>query len=84
MRTKETCEIHSSGELTIGMDLGDKASELCAIAEDGSVGWRTNVATEASERTKLFYSFEEPSRVAVQTGTHSLWSPTCWPYLFLG
>ena len=62
-------------ELTIGMDLGDKTSVLCALTRDGKVKWRTTVDSTVEEITALFSSFPDPSQlvVAMEAGTHSPW-----------
>lgn len=61
-----------SGRLTIGLDLGDRASCWCALGADGEVVARDTVATER-EALKYFFGQIPASLVAMEVGTHSPW-----------
>lgn len=58
--------------MTVGVDLGDRFSNYCVIAEDGEVVRRTRIST-----TKKAFSREFPAepkvRIALEVGTHSPW-----------
>ena len=56
----------------IGIDMGDRRSEICALDGEGNVQKRRKVATE---RGALQREFErvEPARVVLEAGTHSPW-----------
>ena len=58
--------------LTIGLDLGDKVSQVCEIDADGRVVKRASVATTpgAIER---YFGGRPPCRVALEVSTHSPW-----------
>lgn len=64
-----------STNLTIGMDLGDLNSALCALPKKGDVLWRTAVNNTPEEIRACFSGCKDPSTVVVvmETGTHSPW-----------
>lgn len=59
-------------QMTIGLDLGSKWSELFALAADGEILAQERVATTRSAMKKRFKDFE-PARVVIETGAVSLW-----------
>jgi transposase len=56
----------------IGMDLGDRRSELCALDSEGDVIWRRRLKTRAPALQE-FFSTLPPTRVIIEVGTHSPW-----------
>ena len=70
-------EAHKKGEpiaarLTIGLDLGDRASCWCVLDENGEVIGRGVVSTDRQSMEREFKQFPF-SRVALEVGTHSPW-----------
>jgi hypothetical protein len=70
-------EAHKKGEpiaarLTIGLDLGDRASCWCVLDENGEVIGRGVVSTDRQSMEREFKQFPL-SRVALEVGTHSPW-----------
>jgi len=66
---------HTTGKeakLVIGVDLGDKHSEVCVIDESGEVRVRTQLKTTAAAFEKFFAGMG-PARIAMEVGTHSPW-----------
>ena len=61
--------------LTIGIDLGDKNSELCSLMTDGQVKRRTSVETTQAAMRAFFAKCKTPEKVVVvmEAGTHSPW-----------
>jgi transposase len=59
-------------QLTIGLDLGDRSSFYCVLNGAGEVVLETKVATNPEAMRKTFVNMA-PSRVALETGTHSPW-----------
>lgn len=60
------------GQLTIGVDLGDRASCYCVLDEEGEVIGRGTVVMEQQPLNTLFEKFPG-SVVALEVGTHSPW-----------
>lgn len=58
--------------MTIGMDLGDKASRCCAIGESGEVLFEQSVATTKKGMAE-FFGVLARCRIALEVGTHSPW-----------
>jgi hypothetical protein len=58
--------------MTIGIDLGDLWSQYCTLNEDGEVSDRGRFRTNPSGVDKRFRDLERV-RVAMETGTHSIW-----------
>jgi transposase len=58
--------------ITIGIDLGDIWSHYCTLNEDGEVVDRGRFRTNPSGVDKRFRDLERV-RVAMETGTHSIW-----------
>jgi transposase len=61
-------------QITAGLDLGDKYSYLCLIAqEDGEVMEEGRLRTTPEALMRRFAS-ERPMRIAIEAGTHSPWA----------
>jgi len=59
--------------MTAGLDLGDKYSHLCLIdSEGGEVIEEGRLRTNPEAFRRRFAS-EQPLRIAIEAGTHSLW-----------
>jgi hypothetical protein len=58
--------------MTIGIDLGDRTSELCALGADGEVVGRRRFATTKAGLAKALGDCA-PARVVIEVGTHSPW-----------
>ena len=67
--------MNTNAKLTIGMDLGDKTSELCALNVERNIDGRATVTMNPAVLHKFFSKFKVPSRVTVivEAGTHSPW-----------
>jgi hypothetical protein len=59
-------------QLTIGLDLGDRSSFYCVLNGAGEVILETKVATSPEAMRQTFEKMA-PSRIALETGTHSPW-----------
>ena len=60
------------GPITIGMDLGDKASRYCVLGDNGDVLSEGIVATTKKAMTQKFAGMRR-CRIAMEVGTHSPW-----------
>jgi transposase len=60
------------GQLTIGLDLGDRSSFYCVLNRAGEVILEERVATGPEAMKKAFEKMPA-SRIALETGTHSPW-----------
>src|SRR5579864_4646928 len=60
------------GSITIGMDLGDKASRYCEVNGGGETIQEASVGTTKKAMTQVFGS-RPRCRVAIEVGTHSPW-----------
>src|SRR6201987_2148477 len=60
------------GQLTIGLDLGDRSSFYCVLNRAGEVILEDRVATSPEAMKKRFEKMPA-SRIALETGTHSPW-----------
>ena len=58
--------------VTIGMDLGDKASRYCLLSDEGEVLREGQVATTIAGMTETFGRIGR-GRIAIAVGTHSPW-----------
>jgi transposase len=58
--------------ITVGIDLGDRTSEVCVLEEGGQVQRRFRVATTATRLAKVLSRIPE-CRVVMEVGTHSPW-----------
>jgi len=60
------------GQLTIGLDLGDRSSSYCVLDEAGEIILEQQVPT-TGEAVKQTFKRMPRSRIAMETGTHSPW-----------
>jgi transposase len=60
------------GQLTVGLDLGDRSSFYCVLNRVGEVILEERVATNPEAMKKTFEKMPA-SRIALETGTHSPW-----------
>ncbi len=67
-----TKRITAMTPLTIGIDLGDRRSEVCVLDAGGDVRRRFSVATTATSLHKVLAGIP-PSRIVIEVGTHSPW-----------
>ncbi len=58
--------------LTIGVDLGDRYSQLCVVDEQGEVSEEGRIATTARAMRKRFEGIAR-CRVVIEVGSHSPW-----------
>jgi transposase len=58
--------------LTIGLDLGDRTSQVCELDAAGTVVLETTIPTTAA-RIKRHFVDRERARVIIEVGTHSPW-----------
>lgn len=58
--------------LTIGIDLGDKKSQLCAVDGQGEIVFEASVLTTKKGMTQAFATLP-PCRIGMEVGTHSPW-----------
>ena len=61
-----------AGQLTIGLDLGDRWSFYCVLDESGKVLLEQKLPT-TPEAIKQTFAKIPPRRIAMETGTHSPW-----------
>jgi transposase len=60
------------GQLTIGLDLGDRCSAYCVLNEVGEIVFEHKLATTPEAMKRLFGGMPQ-CRIAMETGTHSPW-----------
>ena len=60
------------GQLTIGVDLGDRSSAYCVLNEAGEIVLEHKLATTPEAMKQVFSSMPR-CRIAMETGTHSPW-----------
>jgi len=65
-------QILKQARLTIGLDLGDRASYYCILDAAGNVIWEGSVPTTSIGMRQAFGGIPR-SRIALETGTHSPW-----------
>src|SRR5579864_2086318 len=65
-------KIFKKGQLTIGLDLGDRSSCYCVLDENGEIIREQKIATTPEEMQQAFGKMAR-SRIAMETGTHSPW-----------
>jgi len=61
-----------NGQLTIGLDLGDRSSSYCVLDEAGKILLEQKLPT-TPEGMKQTFARMPRSRIAMETGTHSPW-----------
>ncbi len=59
-------------KVTIGLDLGDRRTELCQLNELGAVVEQSSLPTSRAGIEKRFRDLE-PARIVLEAGTHSPW-----------
>jgi len=57
---------------TVGLDLGDRFSQVCGLLEDGTIGVEDKVASR-KEALRLYFRRFTGLRVVCEVGTHSPW-----------
>jgi transposase len=60
------------GQLTIGVDLGNRSSAYCILNEPGEIVLEHKLATTPEAMKQVFGSMPR-CRIAMETGTHSPW-----------
>jgi transposase len=65
-------KIFKKGQLTIGLDLGDRSSCYCVLDENGEIVLEQKLATTPEAIQQAFGKMAR-SRIAMETGTHSPW-----------
>ena len=60
------------GKLTMGLDLGDRYSQICVLAEDGELLEEARLRTTPTALRRRFGS-EGSARVVIEAGAHSPW-----------
>jgi len=60
------------GQLTVGLDLGDRSSAYCILNEAGEIVFEHKLATTPEAMKQVFGSLPR-CRIAMETGTHSPW-----------
>jgi transposase len=60
------------GQITIGLDLGDRSSAYCVLNEAGQIVLEHKLATTPEAMKQVFGSLPR-CRIAMETGTHSPW-----------
>jgi transposase len=65
-------KIFKKGQLTIGLDLGDRSSCYCVLDENGEIVLEQKLATTPEAIQQAFGKMAR-SRIALETGTHSPW-----------
>jgi hypothetical protein len=58
------------GQLTIGLDLGDRSSAYCVLNETGEIVLEHKLATTPEAMKQVFGSMPR-CHIAMETGTHS-------------
>lgn len=71
MKKGNTTSKQATG-LTVGIDLGDKYSQVCVLDEDGEVIEEGQIRTSEAALRRRFTSMEA-SLVVIEVGTHSPW-----------
>jgi transposase len=71
-RSKKLEAALATGCKTVGIDLGDKFSHYCVLADDGDVVEEGRIKTTPDGLTSHFQGLPK-MRIALETGTHSAW-----------
>ena len=65
--------------MTVGLDLGDKYSHICALDTDSGELLEESRLRTTPEAFGRRFGYERGLRVAIEVGTHSPWvSRLCW------
>jgi transposase len=62
----------TAGQITIGIDLGDRFSHCCVLGPDGTVLTEGRVVSTPEGMARHFQQLP-PTRVAFEVGSHSRW-----------
>jgi transposase len=65
-------KVFKARQLTIGLDLGDRWSFYCVLDESGKIILEQKLSTTPEAMRQTFAKIP-PSRIALETGTHSPW-----------
>ena len=68
VKAKQKGKSRKSERITIGLDLGDKTSHYCALAEDGEKLYEGKVATSKQAMRERFGALAR-CRIALEVGT---------------
>jgi transposase len=60
------------GMMTIGLDVSDRYCHTCVLDAAGEIAEQSKLATKP-DAVRCYFSSREPSRVALEVGTHSPW-----------
>jgi transposase len=60
------------GKLIVGLDVGDRYTQVCVLDEDGEIVEEARVTTTPKALTRRFAGMS-PSRLVLEVGTHSHW-----------
>ena len=71
-QSRKQAQARKKGPITIGMDLGDKASRYCVLGDQGEVVSESSVATTRKAMLERFGRMQR-CRIAIEVGTHSPW-----------
>lgn len=67
-----TNDITTASRVTVGMDLGDRYSQICVLDEAGEMVEQGRVPTTDKAVRQRFAAMER-CRIAIEAGTHSAW-----------
>ena len=62
----------SQGKQTIGIDVGDKYSDVCILDEVGEIKEESRLKTTVAAFSKCFSELKS-ARISLETGTHAPW-----------
>lgn len=69
----ETTTTAHRGRLTVGLDVGDRYTQICVLDEDGEVLEEGRVATSPRAFRHRFANMP-PARLVLEAGSHSMWA----------
>lgn len=64
--------MENDSTITVGIDLGDKFSDICVLDENGDVVEETRIKTTESG-VRRYFDGRKPMLVVLEVGTHSPW-----------
>lgn len=62
--------------LCVGIDIGDRYSQIAVLDEDGEVNEQSRIRTTPTA-FKRYFQNKPPMRIAMEVGTHSPWMASC-------
>ena len=62
----------TTGKVTVGLDLGDRYTQVCVLSEDGQLLEEARAATRAAALRQRFAT-TDPARIVSEAGMHSPW-----------